>query len=267
MSEIETAEPQQDAQEAQTPAEPAKNYAPLDGVIPDDYDDEEFRGKPVAEILRVAKQYKQEIGVARGKSRDYNDVSARLDALQRAVEAERNRQPQRPQETTEQQLNRLRTAPDRFVDERVNPVREDINTVRQEIAFERAERARDKARSLGNFDEAAWDENTPAIAAIMHARGLSASEPKDWLKAAEPFKPVLVSKPKAEVPTSAAPVAGGAKSTVKPGPSAPRFKNKQAETAAKEAASFMGYKPGTKRYDELLEELAREETEQRGNDD
>jgi hypothetical protein len=242
--------------QAATPVEPARKFAELDAVLPDDYDDEDFRGKPLNEVLRVAKQYKQEIGVSRKKSMEYNALNEKVSALERAIEFSK-RNPERPPASREEDLNRFNQAPRRFVEENVKGVRDEVEDVKFQLYSTRAEMARERAMRQGGFDPEAWEDSAPAIAAFMQANNLDGAVAANWLKAAERFKPVLTKK--VEVPTQGAPPAGQARSNARPSSSSgPRFATSRAENAAKDAAAMMGYKPGTDRYKALMEELAKE---------
>lgn len=238
--------------------EPAKKFADLDAVFPDDFPDEELRGKPVAKIVDLYKQYDKEIGVSRQKSMQYNDLDSKVRMQERMLEALQRRieQPAPRPYTPAENVQRFQQAPDRFVDERVDPVRAQLETVRTELYFEKAERVREKARSLGGFDEGAWEENKPAIAALMQAKGLDASDPKNWLEAAKPFAAVLKPRPKVEVPQAGAPPAGQARSQVSQKPAAARFASRRDQENAHDLAIASGFKAGSKAYNELMAELA-----------
>jgi hypothetical protein len=245
-----------EAPEAQTPAAPAPKYAELDAAVPDDYDDEELRGKPVKEVLslaRKAKQYEHEIGVSRKKSMEYNDLAARVEMQQKMIDM-LSRQGATKPEPPELLRQRLVADPRGFVGQELSPVLAELQDVKGRLYQTQAENARERARATLRVESGVWDEYAPALAAIMHARGLDPAAPQSWTEAAKSFRGVL--SPKAEVPKPAAPPAGQAKSSGRTATGGPKFKSAREERAARDVALTMGYKPGTKRYDELMAELA-----------
>lgn len=245
----------------ETPAstDSQKKYATLDAVIPADYDDEDFRDKSLDEVLRIAKQHKHEIGVARKKNMEYNNLEGEVKVLKANLDFLTRQQQQPKQQMTREQMRQYsQAAPDQFVDERISPVLQEVNEMKSRLYRAETERVRERAGRLSGIDPEVWEDLKGPLASIIYASQGDASQEQTWIEAAEKYKKQAARlSPKVSVPTPAAPPAGQARSTSTAKPSTPKFKSAADEEMAKDMLKAQGIMPGSKYYNEGLAKLAK----------
>ena len=258
-------------EQADATAQPdSRKQAELDALIPDSADiDEDFRGKPVNEVLRIASQHKHEIGVARRKSQEFNTLESRAriaeEALQwwKAQGPQHQGQPQREEETDEALLNRLSARPTEVLPEKireyVEPLERQIHEQNVRLVRIQADGAREQARAALNMSPDMWEAITPQLAAITASRQWSIEDPNAWYAAGyeyvqnlERLRPPAPRAPAVSVPAPAAPPGGTARSQSRPFGSASRLKGRDLENASDILAGF-GIKPDSKAFAEFEE--------------
>lgn len=240
------ADPQ--AQPDEQAAPPAPKFAALDEVVPEADDiDEDFRGKPISEVIRIATQHKHEIGVSRKKSQEYNQIESRLRMNEAALEFIKQQQAQAsraPEPTAEQFIERFAANPSPVLRDEINqyiaPLQQQLEATKGELFQMATERARERARQASGLDEETWEAITPGISAFMWAANADPRDPRAWMEAAERQKQVAqrVSRPAAEVARPASPPGGNARSQVRPQSPAPRLKSRDRENAADLLSGF-----------------------------
>lgn len=240
------------------PAAPAApSYAALDARIPvaDDID-EEFRDKPLSEILRVAKQHKEEAKLGYTARKEVNDQRSRADMAEGMLRVLRERQatPPVPAEPPDPQLEASRRFVQSQVQPIVQPIQEELERLRGESYSARAENARLAARPA-SIDADTWNEVARPIASIIHANGGDPTDKSTWNSAFEAYKAPLakLAPRQAPAPAPAAPPAGQARSTPT-ARSAPRLSARN-EKNLEEMAGMFKIKRGTPAWDQLVKDI------------
>lgn len=252
------------AVEASTESVEPTKFAELDALLPDADDvDEDFRGKPLADVIRVAKQHKEDAKRGYEASKRLNDAESRARMAEAAVEFARQQwaaqqaAPQQPRETDEAFIQRLANRPTEVlpevIDQRVAPVVERLQRAETTIARYQADMAQEQAREALGFDRETYQELRPAMAAYMAANGWPISDPRAWYTAGERFRevaarlnPQIQTQPQVEVPRQAAPPGGAARSQVRPN-ATPKLKARDRENAVDLLDAF-GIKPDTPEF-------------------
>lgn len=237
--------PESPAVEASTESVEPK-FAELDALLPDADDvDEDFRGKPLADVIRVAKQHKEDAKRGYEASKRLNDAESRARMAEAAVEfakqqfAQQNAPAPQPRETDEAFIQRLANRPTEVLPEviqqQVAPFVERINRTEAALARYQADAAQEQAREALGFDRETYQELRPAIAAYMAANGWPIADPRAWYAAGDQLRAVAArlnpqAQAQVEVPRQAAPPGGAARSQSRPS-TAPKLKARDRENA------------------------------------
>lgn len=246
---------------ASTESQP--KYAALDAVLPDSDDvDEDFRGKPLADIIRVAKQHKQEAKKAYEVGSRYNDLESKYRVAEALLNElrQRNQQPQTPPPSPDELVQRFAQNPPEFLNQYVQqataPLYQELQMLRAQTLEQRAESAREAARTaVGIKDREAWYELRRPLAMFLSANNADPTDPRAWQEAFDAYKASAsrVAAP-VEIPKAAPPPTGQARSTVRE-VTRPRLSERDRRNLADLADSF-GIKPGTKAFEELESRIA-----------
>jgi hypothetical protein len=272
LAEIPDEEPESPAVEASTdsvePVEP--KYAELDALLPDAEDvDESLRGKPLAEVVRVASQWKHESKVAAERNQKWNEMESRermaLAAVEWAKQQLSERQQPAPQrgETEDEFLQRLANKPTQVlpevIDQRVAPMANELRQTRVELENMRAAIAQEQARAALEIDPETFHALKPAMAAFMYANQWPTHDPQAWYAAGHQFKEMAqrfapAPAPAVTVPKPATPPGGAARSQVRPS-SAPKLRGRDRENAVDLASAF-GISPDSPAFAQFETEVA-----------
>jgi hypothetical protein len=254
--------------DASASTESVPNYAPLDAVLPDADDvDADFRGKPIAEVLRVAKQHKEEAKKGYEKAAQYNDLESELRmqrALNEVLRRQSTPQPQAaPPPDNERFLQRFAENPTQVLPEEIQrhvapmvaQLTEKLREMEWETVQTRAESARDRARVAAGLDTDTWNALRQPIASFMAARGADPTNESEWFNSFQMYKS-MASKlvPRTEIATPSAPPAGQARSVSRPS-STPRLSARDEKNLERLAAG-MGIKKDTPAWTTLVTEIA-----------
>lgn len=246
----------EDGGDAAQPTEtPAKKVAELDAYVPVSDDiDEDFRDKPLSEVFRVAKQHKEEAKKAYGQNAEMNNLRSRAEMAERLVQSLNQRQQPAydPQEVTQRMLADPLSVLAPVIQQHMQPVMQELQQLRQQTAQGHSEMARERARGAVGVDAKAWNEYTPAMAALMFARNQNPDDPNAWIQAFEPFKAAVGAKVTLR-PNDPPPV-GQARSTPSR-ESAPKLSSRDERNLA-ELADMAGIKKGTPAWDRLVKDIA-----------
>lgn len=247
MAEIPDEEPESPAAPASTESQPPK-VAELDALLPDAEDvDEEFRGKPVTEAVRLAKQWKHEAKVAAERNQHWNTIVSRAEMAEKALEFFKQQNAQRPApqpETDESLLQRLSQRPTAVLPEVVQqytaPLQQQLEEQRREMFAMQAENARITAAKMAGVDDLdAWESLKWRLAPIMQANQWDPRDPRAWAEAKNIYLADAdrFAKPRVEVPKTPAPPGGNARSQVRTG-NAPRLRSRDRQNAEDLLAGF-----------------------------
>lgn len=263
-------EPEQEASTA-TPDAAAAKFAELDALVPDSADiDEEYRNKPVREVIRIATQHGHEIGVSRKKSQEFNALESRANLAEQAVAwwqqqgRAQNAPPQAPpEETDEALLDRLSARPTQVLPEKIREYVEPLERrlYEQDVRLLRmaADGAREQARTALGISSEEWEYATPQLAAITASRQWNIEDPNAWyaagqelIRAGERLRPPPPAPraPAVTVPAPAAPPSGGSRSTARPSTGALKLKPREQDNAIAIMAGF-GITPDNPKFDEF----------------
>lgn len=233
------------APEASTESTPVK-FAELDGVVPDAPDvDEEFRGKAIAEVLRVAKQHRDEAKRGYTASQQLNEAQARQRVAEAALEffqrqPQQQQAPQQPHETNDEYLQRLAAQPRSVihseVDERVAPLQQRMQQNETLLTQTLGELAQTEARESLGINRQTWQQIRGPVATFMAYQQWPVQDPRAWAAAAKMYvenavqtaqqfiQPPPQQAPPVEVPKPGAPPNGAARSQVRQA-AAPKVKS------------------------------------------
>lgn len=255
-------DPQPAAPEAQPESvdAPPVKYADLDAVLPDSPDiDEDFRGKPIADVVRVAKQHKGEAGVAATRNGQWNQMVAERDAAKLALQYFQGQQqqqqaaaPQQQRETEEEYLQRLALRPQEVIGDQVrqemDPIREELRQTREQMLRLRADGAQIAARDGLQIEPQLWQAISGPVSTFMAYNRWPLDDPNAWAEAArryldsarqiaQRFQPAPAQQqPTVDVPRAAAPANGTARSQSRPAATghkvSPRLKTELAAIAS-----------------------------------
>lgn len=244
----------------ESPATPP-NYAAVEALIPDAEDiDPDFRGKPIKDILRVAKQHKEEAKASYSRNQELRDLQERITRSE-ALLAQRLQQagPQQPQMTREQWLEHFANNPQAVLPEEfsryVGPLQEKLTAAESKVFKISAELARERAQRVVGVNEETWERLTPRLANILMVRNADPESPQNWVAAYNEYKEDMGLVAPQRSATPAPPPGGQARST----PGAPGLGSSKLTKAELEWAKILDpdiYKD-EKNLDKLAKELGR----------
>lgn len=244
----------------ESPATPP-NYAAVEALIPDAEDiDPDFRGKPIKDILRVAKQHKEEAKASYSRNQELKDLQERM-IRNEALLAQRLQQaaPAQPQITREQWLEQFANDPTNVlpaeIQRHVQPLVQQLTETQRSLVQMRAESAREQARVASGVAPEAWERLARPLAAIMYTNQMDPGVAANWTKAFNDFKEDMgvVAPQRSAAP--APPPGGQARST----PGVPGLGSSKLTKAELEWAKILDpdiYKD-EKNLDKLAKELGR----------
>jgi len=234
------------AEEASTESVEPTKFAELDALLPDADDvDEDFRGKPLADILRTAKIHKEDAKRGYEASKRANDLESRARIAEAAVEfarqqwAQQNAPAPQPRETDEAFIQRLANRPTEVLPEviqqHVAPFAERLQRTEATLARYQADTAQEQAREALGFDRETYQALAPAMAAYMAANGWPIGDPRAWYAAGDQFRNAAArlnpqAQQQVEVPRQSAPPGGAARSQSRPSVT-PKLKARDRENA------------------------------------
>lgn len=239
------------------PEAPTKTFATLDHVMPETDDiDEDYRGKPIKEVLRVARQHKEEVKQAYNVRSDINNYKSRAEMAEAMLRMVREQAPARQEQDPQVVLQQLAADPARVMSavarQNMAPLEKQMEELRFESYQGRAEMAREKARQRAGVDEETWDKFTRGMAGLINAAAADPATPKSWADAWDVYEPAVT--PKVRVPTTGQAPVGQARSSAPKQNSGPRLSQRQ-ENNLSELAGIFDIKKGTKAWDNLVKEI------------
>lgn len=241
--------------------ESQRTVAALDAVLDGDDVDEDFRGKPVAEVLRVAKQHKHEAKIAATRNQEFNELQSQLEmsrGLLRVLQQQAPAPPRQPQVTDEDFYGSPTQAAAALAEERVRPLEAQIQALQYNSYQQAAESARVAARPA-HIDKETYDALRGPLAAIMSAREYDPAG-DGWALALKDYTEHLTKlAPRAAIPRAGAPPTGQARAGARPAAPVARLSDRDRRNLSAMAASF-NIKPGTKAFETLEQQILAGET-------
>lgn len=254
-------DPQGDASGA--PPLVGPKYAALDEMLPDSEEvDEQLRGKSVAEVARLAKQWRGEIATVNKENREATRERLELARTLLALKQEPPRgapQPAPRVYVPNERGEAVEAPMDELMGHRISPLEERINQLNESVFWQASETARERGRGLVKADPEIWEAASPDLGMFLQANQLDPRDPNNWKTAWEGARKraMLIAGHRAVAPTIPPPPVGNATSlpnTARPGP---KLSTEQMRNLD-ETAAMAGIEKGSKAYKKLIDMHAKD---------